>query len=80
MAQWARRGRRSRRRGWPTSMYYYAEEADNDGSTAAGNVGVGVRCGDTLASQAQLVPRTSELLEAATEETGKTHGEEAKTE
>lgn len=80
MAQWARRGRRRHRRGWPVSAYFYAEEADNDGSTAASDVGSGIRCGDAVAPQATLVPRAPELLEAATEETGEAPGEETKTE
>jgi hypothetical protein len=76
MAQWARRGRRRRRRGWPMSAYWYAEEADNDGAAAAGDIGSGVRCGDAVAPQEELVSCAAELLETAVAATGTARSEE----
>lgn len=46
MAQWARRGRRRRSRGWPVSMYFYSEVAD-DGQASAGPVAPAVEEGET---------------------------------
>ena len=80
MAKWKRGHGRRRRGGWPVSMYYYAEEADDDGATAAGDIGSGDGRGDAVAPQTELAPCAPEFLEAATEKTGKTHGEEEKTE
>lgn len=47
---------------------------DDDGATAAGEVGGGVRCDQPVAASAELAPCAAELLEAAAAQEGAKSG------
>lgn len=72
MAQWARRGRRRRSRGWAVSMYFYSEVADDGAAAGVGRPG----CGDTVAPQAELASCAPVVLEAGDAPAGEAAGAE----